>query len=66
RARSISTSRREWEPYQLSDFEVRGRSRTPERRSNLRSTTTCLHNDYDSHNSDDVKYLEFHSAIDCA
>ncbi|CAF2111466.1 unnamed protein product [Rotaria magnacalcarata] len=62
RARSISTSRREWEPYQLSDFEVRGRSRTPERRSNLRSTTTCLHNDYDSHNSDD----EFHSAIDCA
>ncbi|CAF3311097.1 unnamed protein product [Rotaria socialis] len=53
RARSVSTSRRELSPFQSSEFEVRGRSRTPERRSNLRSTTTYLHNDYDSHNLDD-------------
>ncbi|CAF4324907.1 unnamed protein product [Rotaria socialis] len=56
RARSVSTSRRELSPFQSSEFEVRGRSRTPERRSNLRSTTTYLHNDYDSHNLDDAVY----------
>jgi len=56
RARSRSNSRRSLRSAHSVGFERQGRSLTPQRRSNLRSTTTRLYNDDDDyHNRDDGK-----------
>ncbi len=57
RARSRSTSRRSLRSAQSVDFERQGRSLTPQRRSNSRSTTRLYNddNDDDYHNRDDGK-----------
>lgn len=81
RTRSPSPSRRSIKTSQSVDFERRGRSRTPQRRSNLRSSTTRLYDNNDYHTHEHGKapiflsspsyllstnYLEFHSTKDCA
>jgi hypothetical protein len=55
RARSASQSRRSLKTSKSVDFERRGRSKTPQRRSNLRSSSTRLYGDNDYYNKCDGK-----------
>jgi len=57
RTRSPSPSRRSIKTSQSVDFERRARSQTPQRRSNLRSSTTRLYDNDNYHNKDDGKSL---------
>jgi hypothetical protein len=54
RTRSSSPYRRPIKTSQSADFEHRGRSQSPQRRSNLRSSTTRLYNN-DYHHRDNGK-----------
>lgn len=77
RTRSPSASRRSARTSQSVDFERRRPSPSPQRRSNLRSSTTRLYDQNDYHQQDNGKrsssftsisihHLEFHSTKDCA
>ena len=55
RTRSPSPSRRSIKTSQSVDFERRGRSQTPQRRSNLRSSTTRLYDNNDYHTNEHGK-----------
>jgi hypothetical protein len=64
RTRSSSPSRRSIKTSQSVDLERRGRSQTPQRRSNLRSSTTRLYDNNDNyHNKDDGKSLFIYFSI---